>query len=78
MNSNIQHSSDVDIYLMIDKDRVEVDACLGNKLFLTVVKDYPPSQAEFTIVVDGSFDSKKVFLPHGLSKNRNNVEYELL
>jgi len=71
---SLPHSADLDIYLMVDCQRMEVESCFGNKCRLRSPVNIPPSHAELVIVIDGEERRRQVFLKDGISKNFPEVE----
>jgi hypothetical protein len=78
MTQNIHHSAEVDMYLLIGTERLEVDSCLENQLLLRSPRNLSACDAEFIIVVDNREYRKKVRFPFGLSKDKEMVEFEPL
>jgi hypothetical protein len=78
MTKNTHYSAEVDMYLLINDERLEVDSCLENQILLRNPKDFLPCEAEFVIVVDKNEHRTKVRFPYGLSREKEIVEFELL
>jgi hypothetical protein len=78
MAQTIHHSAEVDMYLLIGTQRLEVDSCLENQVLLRQPQDLLACEAEFIIVVDRKEFRQKVRFPFGLSKEREMAEFEVI
>lgn len=76
METSLAYSSDVDIYLIVDGKRIEVAGCLGQKCTLREVREVPPCHADLVIIIDGQERRKRVYLPNGISKDSDEVEFQ--
>lgn len=77
MDPNLQHSAEIDMYLEIDGERLEVGQCLGNRCILQQPIDLPPCSAALVIVVDGKVHRREIYLRNGLSADVSEVEFDI-
>ena len=78
MSETIQHSAEVDIYLLVDGQRFEVASCLGSRCSVRAPQELAPCHALLVISVDGKIRQKSVYLRFGMSRDRRDVEMDIL
>jgi hypothetical protein len=78
MSDTTQHSAEVDIYLLVDGQRFEVASCLGSRCSVRNPQDLVPCRALLVISVDGQIREKPVYLRFGMSRDRREVEMDIL
>jgi len=69
------HSSDVDLQLIIGGQSLELARVSPNSCSLRHSAEFPAGEAELLIIIDGHERRQQVYLPEGISSASREVKY---